>query len=142
MFTYRFRDSSASWEGQGNEKNKSRFTPTNICDFMAHNYFKGETLLLELKSTQAKSASFTNIKKNQIIGLYNAGQFKGTRCFFIFNFRSVEETYAIEAGLVKKYMDSTDKKSFSIEWVRQNGIRILQQKIRTRYKYKVENLLN
>lgn len=69
MFTYKLRDSAGAWEGVAKGKGKIRFTPSNVCDFVAHNYYKGETLLMELKSTQAKSMSFTNLKKNQVIGL-------------------------------------------------------------------------
>ena len=44
IWNYRLRDSSGSWS---NNKG-SRFTPKNICDYIAYN--NGKLYLLELKS--------------------------------------------------------------------------------------------
>ena len=56
-FLYRLRDSGGSWQGG----NKSRFTPSNICDFIL---FKSPRMyLLELKSHKGKSIPYTAIKQ-------------------------------------------------------------------------------
>lgn len=112
VFTYRLRDSAGAW-GDGkdgvNDSNtkdtkKSRFTPTNICDFIVHNHIRGETIFLELKSTLQKSMSFSNLKKHQIKGLNEAGKYQGVKSYFIFNFRTLNETYAINAELIYNFL--------------------------------------
>jgi recombination protein U len=145
MFTYRLRDSSGAWGDDNKElsngKNRARFTPTNICDFVVHNYINHETLFLELKSTQQKSMSFTNLKKHQIKGLYKAGKYNGVKAFFIFNFRTFGETYAINAELINEFYEKAERKSFSIEWCREHGILIESKIKRTRLDYNIDKLL-
>lgn len=138
VFTYRLRDSAGAW---GGDNKNTRFTASNICDFICHNHHKGETIFMELKSTKQKSLPFSNMKNNQIIGLYNASKYKGIKAYFIINFRVVEETYAIEAIKVKEFIETSDRKSIPIQWCVENGEKIEQKKKISRYSYNLVNFL-
>ncbi|WP_331722134.1 Holliday junction resolvase RecU [Alkalithermobacter thermoalcaliphilus] len=140
VFTYRFRNSAGAWGGD-KDSNKTRFTANNICDFMCHNPYSKETILMELKSTKQKSLPLSNIKNNQLVGLCNASTYEGVKAYFIINFREVEETYAIEAEKIKDFIENTDRKSIPIKWCRENGILIEQEKKKSRYRYNVDSFL-
>lgn len=140
VFIYRLRDTSSSWQGAGN--GKSRFTVKNICDFIAYSNISNTLLLLELKSFQGKSCPFSNLKPHQVKSLYIEGQKDGVKAYFILNFRDLEETYAIDAELIYQFWEKAERKSFSIDWCRENGTLIEQEIKVTHFKYKVDKLLN
>lgn len=97
--------------------------------------------LLELKSTKEKSLSYANIKQNQFDGLYDASKIDGILAGFVINFRCVNETYFLEINKAIQYKDTNCRKSFPIEFVRQNGILIPCKKKRTRYTYDINTFL-
>jgi Penicillin-binding protein-related factor A, putative recombinase len=143
LFVCRLNDNSGAW--QGNEKSdnsneKVRFTPKNICDFIIYSNKSNKLLLLELKSFKGKSCPFTNLKEHQIKSLYNGGQKEGTEAYFILNFRDINETYAIRVELIYDFYYKSEKRSFSYEWCKINGLRIKGISRRTRWKYEVEEL--
>lgn len=119
-FTYRFKDSASSWQGG----EQSRFTPTNICDFMV--YTKGLLWLLELKSHMGKSLPLSCIREKQIEGLMSAYN-KGVRAGLIINFREVNKTYYLPIISVIAFTAQTDRKSIPIEWIEKEGELIPQQ---------------
>lgn len=126
-FKYRLRDSGGSWQGG----EKARFTPTNICDFIVYN---NNLWLLELKSHKGKSIPLSCIRENQMNGLEDALKV-GVKAGYVFNFRDTEETYFINAFEICKFVGSTYRKSIPIDYLKENGVLIPQQKKKVRYKY-------
>ncbi|MCT4544542.1 MAG: Holliday junction resolvase RecU [Vallitalea sp.] len=138
VFYYRFRDGTANFNGQKNEN--VRFQQYNICDCLL---YKGNRLfLLELKSTKKKSVPFSMIRKTQIDQLLKASPHKNIIAGFIFNFREHEETYYLDVITIKNYIDTADRKSFPIDWVRDNGVLIQQRKLVKNYRYNVQDFIN
>lgn len=144
VFIYRLRDSVGAWSGQGRADNRdkgTRFTTTNICDFIAYSSKANKLLLLELKSFRGKSCPFANLKKHQIMSLYKEGQKEGVESYFILNFRTLNETFAVRVELIYECYIKSERKSFSYEWCRSNSVFIEGRMNRTRWKYDVERLL-
>ena len=127
IWNYRLRDSSGSWSNS----NGSRFTPKNICDYIA--YKNGALYLLELKSHKGSSLPYTAISDYQLKGLSNI-DYPGIKAYFIINMREKEKTYAIEAQKIKKYIETSNRKSITIEFMESNGIEIKGIKKRSRYE--------
>lgn len=138
IFIYRLKDSSSSW---GNDKSntKSRFTSKNICDFIVYSHSKqGRLFLLELKSIQGKSCPFKNLKLHQINALYVESKKIGVEAYFIFNFRSYNnQTFAVTADKIYNFYNNSNRKSFSLEWCKENGVFINCQLKRVRYSYDI-----
>lgn len=111
----------------------------NEGDFLL--YSSPNLFLFELKSHKGKSIPFDKLRDNQVNKLYEYTNIKGVICGFIFNFRDIEETYYISAVDIFNYMRDSDRKSFPVDWCREVGIKILQQKKRTRYTYNLDLLL-
>lgn len=126
------------------------FRVRNLCDFILYKY---PTLyLIELKSSKGKSIPFSNIAEHQKEGLAEAGKIKGIKAGFIINMRDIEETYFIEAGVLKEYVDNnielfevtegkSGRKSIPIEWLKENGTLIPQEIKITRYTYDITPLI-
>lgn len=134
IFHYRLRDSAGTWQGGEN----TRFTPSNICDFII---FDGSKLyLLELKSHKGKSIPISCIRPKQIEGLLQAYR-KGVKAGYILNFRDIEETYFFNANSMNSFLKSETRKSIPVATVREYGELIPQEKKRTRYKYDLSNLI-
>ena len=130
-FLYRLRDSGGSWQGG----NKSRFTPSNICDFIL---FKSPKLyLLELKSHKGKSIPYSAIKQlDKLLDVANK-KIENLEVYLLLNFADLEETYVIEVESVASIKDSKTRKSLSIEDVREYGYRVDQVKKKVRYRYEL-----
>ena len=77
---YRFRDNAASFSGGTN----TRFTSSNICDYLLFDNDTRTLYLLELKSTKSSSISYTMIRDNQIKELTEASKYN-LIAGFIFN---------------------------------------------------------
>ena len=134
-FLYRLRDSGGSWQGG----NKSRFTPSNICDFIL---FKSPRMyLLELKSHKGKSIPYTAIKQLDKLLEVSNRKLENLQCYLLLNFADLEETYLIEVESVASIKESKSRKSLSIEDVREYGYRIKQEKKVKRFKYYIEEVL-
>ena len=130
-FLYRLRDSGGSWQGG----NKSRFTPSNICDFIL---FKSPKMyLLELKSHKGKSIPYTAIKQLDKLLEVSNRKLENLKTLFLLNFADLEETYVIEVESVASIRDSKSRKSLSIEDVREYGYKVEQVKKKVRYRYKL-----
>lgn len=104
-------------------------------------FYKGKMFLLELKSTQEKSLPYGNIGEHQLKGLYESSQVDGVVAGLVINFRSVTETYFLEIDKALLYMNTHSRKSFPLEFVRQEGILINCRKKRVRYHYYVNDLV-
>ncbi len=129
-FFYRFKDGTGNFNGQKNEN--VRFQAKNMCDceVMTNEHL----FLLELKSHLGKSISFTCIRNNQIEEMTKVNH-KKIKTYFIFNFRDLEKTYGIESQKIKQYMKTATGKSFPIKWCEENGIEVISQKKKVRFKY-------
>ena len=130
-FLYRLRDSGGSWQGG----NKSRFTPSNICDYIL---FKSPKMyLLELKSHKGKSIPYTAIKQLDKLLEVSNRKLENLGVYLLLNFADLEETYLIEVESVASIRDSKTRKSLSIEDVREYGYKVEQVKKKVRYRYKL-----
>ena len=137
-WVYRLRDNAASF---GNNCN-TRFTSSNICDYIILHDSSKTLYLLEMKSTKSNSMSLSMIRENQIQGLINASDhrlFAG----FVCNFRNENnDTFFIQINDFVNMMENINKKSFNInDLIKNNAIRIRSKKKRTRYIYDVDNFV-
>ena len=133
-FKYRLNDSASSWSSG----EKARFTPSNICDFIVYN---GNLWLLELKSHKGKSLPLSCIREKQLQGLVDANK-RGVLAGFIINFRDVQETYFIMAESIKQFIETEERKSIPISYLRFCGELIPQTKKKVRYNYDLKFMEN
>lgn len=129
IFVYRMKDDSLGFAGV-----------RNPCDFIL--YKTPNIYLLELKSHKGKSIPFTAIQSNQIESLYRFSFIDGVVAGFVLNFRDVNETYFVDAVFAYHFYKAGERKSYSLDWVRDNGILIPQELKRTRFKYDLSSLLS
>lgn len=134
-WVYRLRDSAGTWQGGDN----TRFTPSNICDFIV--LARDRLFLLELKSHKGASIPISCIRENQLKELSNI-VYPNIRPRFIFNFRDKERTYIVSAREVKKFIEETSRKSIPIGWCKEHGEEIESIKKRTRFRYNLEKIFS
>lgn len=142
IFLHRFKDgTTGTVNGQ-----MIRFKNKNLCDFLL--FKDGQLVLVELKSFLGKSMSFSNIKSTvdeQQTFLYNLrleAKKNNVKAYMILNFRDLSETYAIDIHNFDEFYKMTNKKSISIDEVRQLGKQLFQQKKRTSYRYEINSLFS
>ena len=128
FYVERYKDDTAGFYGV-----------SNPADYRLYKY--PYTFLLELKTHKGKSIPIDKIRPNQIQGMYTAVQHKGIYGGFIINFRELEETYYITVQDMVAFINSTERKSIPVEWCRDNGVRIQQEKKITRYTYDLRSWL-
>ena len=140
IFLHRFKDgTTGTVNGQ-----MIRFKNKNLCDFLL--FKDGQLVLVELKSFLGKSMSFSNIKSTvdeQQTFLYNLrleAKKNNVKAYMILNFRDLSETYAVDIHNFDEFYKITNKKSISIDEVRQLGKQLFQQKKRTNYRYEINSL--
>lgn len=131
---YRFRDSSGAW---GNGDN-TRFTPSNACDCMIMTNDK--LYLFELKTHKGSSIPFSAIRATQLKELSNIKHEK-IIAYFVFNFRETDNTYCVQATKVKDYIETANRKSITLSWINENGIKIEQQKKKVTWRYNLGEVL-
>lgn len=134
---YRFKDGTANFSGSKNEN--VRFQAHNICDFMIMT--KENLILLELKSHKGSSIPFSCIRKNQIEEMTKIEHSK-IKSYFLLNFRDSENTYAVLATVLKKYIENSNRKSVPISWCEENGVKIMAIKKKIRYEYLIKDFLD
>lgn len=130
-FIYRLKDAG----GFSKSENK-RFTINNMCDFLG--FYRGFLCCFELKSTKLKSLPIKNIRNNQLVELYEASLKDNVKSYIVINFRTYEETYAVDIKDIKEFYEKMERKSISLDYCREVGIKIEQEKKRVRYKYNLE----
>lgn len=133
---YRLRDSAGTWQGGDN----TRFTPSNICDFMV---MANRTLnLFELKTHKGKSLPLSCIKMKNLEQMIDAEINNGIAAWFLINFRDVEETYAMKASWIANYTHMyPEKKSIPISYVSEKGRRVPHAKKKVYYVYDLSGVL-
>lgn len=130
-YIYRFRDSSGAW-GNGD---KTRFTPSNIADYLLVK--RDKVLFLELKSIKEKRLPLGNIRINQLNGLAEI-KHKNIKSYFLINFRKEEKTYAVTPQQILDFLENQERKSIPLSYFEDNGILIKQVKKKVRWKYDLE----
>ena len=134
VYFLRLQD-AGGWSNADN----TRFTVSNICDAIM---FKVPFLhMVELKSHKGKSIPFSCIREKQLLKLAEADMYSGVVAWFIFNFRSVESTYAVRASKLIIFKETTERKSIPLDFCAANGIYIPAAKKRTRWTYLLESIL-
>ena len=135
---YRLRDNASSFANGNN----TRFTSSNICDFILFDDHTKMLFLLECKSTKSTSVPLKMIRETQIKGLLEAGKHNLTAGFII-NFRNKNnDTFFISISQFKEMLDTLNKKSFNIEDLKNaNAICVLSNKKRTRYTYDIKKFI-
>ena len=136
---YRLRDNASSFAGGTN----TRFTSSNICDYIMHDDNTRTLFLIECKSTKSTSISLTMLRQNQIDGLKEASKHMLVAGMIV-NFRNENnDTFFITIDEYLDMMESIKKKSFNIKDLESIGAtRIHSEKKRTRYKYDVQGMIN
>ena len=135
IFYLRLKDS-----GGFGKSETTRFSSFNIADCLVYD---GENLfVLELKSHQGRSLPLSCIRAKQLEGLIDAGNFLNIVSGIVVNFRDVEQTYFLEALDLKKFIDTSDRKSIPIDYFREYGTVIHQVKKKVHYTYLMESFLD
>lgn len=136
---YRLRDNASSFSGGNN----TRFTSSNICDYIMMDDNTRTMYLLELKSTKSTSMPLNIIRQNQLEGLLEASQHTLV-AGIIANFRNENnDTFFIDINIFLNMVDDIKKKSFNIKDLENvNAIKIYSTKKRTRYKYNINKFIN
>lgn len=98
---------------------KSRSTgfkgDNEIADFYI--YYNPTLFYIEAKSVKGKSLPFSNIQKNQAIGLWEASKVDGIVAGFLVEYREVDEVYFIEISAMNELLEKGIK-SFSLDFAR------------------------
>ncbi|MDF2804874.1 MAG: hypothetical protein K0S61_4779 [Anaerocolumna sp.] len=147
-FIYKLKDSAGTWQGGNN----TRFTSSNICDYIV--FANGWLHLLELKShkgasipiapiknKQGKITKYGAIRTNQVEGLFKEYCKPKMNCGFIFNLSDKEKTWFVDILNIKVEIER-QARSLSLEWLEMHGVLIPQEKKRTRYKYDLSVILD
>ena len=136
---YRLRDNASSFAGGTN----TRFTSSNICDYIMHDDKTRTLFLIECKSTKGTSVSLTMLRQNQIDGLREASGHMLVAGMLI-NFRNEKnDTFFLLIDEYLSMMESLNKKSFNIKDLESIGAtRVQSEKKRTRYKYDVQGMID
>lgn len=136
---YRLRDNASSFANGTN----TRFTSSNICDYILFDDITKTLFLIECKSTKGTSIPFSMIRDNQIKGLKESGKHKLVSGFLI-NFRNEgNDTYFILIEDFLKMIGIIKKKSFNKTDLENFGAtKIESTRKRTRYTYNIQKMIN
>lgn len=111
----------------------------NPCDYILYSY--PHMYLLELKTHKGKSIPFSALTNGQIIGMYEAKKFDGIKAGFVFNFRDLSETYYVDINTFMEFYNNTTRKSVPLDFCKEKGVLVAQEKIRVNYKYDIAKLI-
>lgn len=134
VFSYRLRDSAATWQGGSN----TRFATSNICDFIV--FTQGTLYLLELKSHKGKSIPLTCIKLKHLVDMVDAEKYHGVKSYIVFNFSTEAKTYQVKASDILEFYQAGMRKSIPISFIEEHGQLIEQELKKTHYKYNLEGV--
>lgn len=135
---YRLRDNASSFANG----DKTRFTSSNICDFIAFDDVTRTLFLWECKSTKSTSMPLSMLRDNQKEGLLEASR-HNLVAGLLLNFRNENnDTFFLLIDDFEVMVNEINKKSFNVKDLKQYGaIRIDSQKKRTRYTYNISKLI-
>lgn len=145
---YRLPDSAQAFGGNSH----LRFSSKKPFDYLMWDSKEHILYALELKTVAGKAISFERNKEenreihwHQIEGLNKWNKYDGIVCGFIIEFRKIEKTVFIDINEFNKLINSITKKSFNFDdlAIYKIDYKIIGQvKVRTRYKYKIDEFLN
>lgn len=141
IYYYRLKDSASSYYG-GNDS--LRFSQNNIADafmFWANEYMN-LLLILEFKHHKGKSLPLSCIRDNQLKEMTLASKKRDVIPMLVVFFSDVEKCYSLKIEDVDIFIKNNDRKSIPLEFFEQYGIPIEVIKLRTNYKYNIEEWLN
>lgn len=140
IYYYRLKDSASSYYG-GNDS--LRFSQSNIADaFMFYvNEYMNLLLILEFKHHKGKSLPINCIRENQLKEMTLASKKTDVIPMLVVFFSDVEKCYSLKIEDVDIFIKNNDRKSIPLEFFEQYGIPIDVIKLRTNYKYNVEEWL-
>ena len=136
---YRLRDNASSFANGS----ATRFTSSNICDYILFDDISKTLFLIECKSTQGTAVPLSMVRDTQIKGLVDASKHNLIAGILI-NFRNdTNNTYFISIDNYVKMVNDINKKSFNIkDLLANNAIEIYSSKKRTRYTYDIQEMIN
>lgn len=136
---YRLRDNAAAF----NQSSETRFTTTNIADYILWDDITRSMYICELKTTKNSSIPFINIRESQVKGLTEAGAHKVIPCF-LFNYRAKgNATYFMYIHDYLKMVETLGKQSFNPLDIQLNGgIPLKFTRKKTRYTYDIADMID
>jgi penicillin-binding protein-related factor A (putative recombinase) len=121
-------------------------------------FYKEHLFTIEMKSTKAKSISFSEsiIKQHQIDNLLEASKFDGVIAGFLFNFREpTDQTYFVDIDSFIEYKNiaqneltqhtyksKVNKSSISLNICREIGVEVTSVLKKVKYRYYINKLLD
>lgn len=140
IFYYRLKDTASSYYG-GNEH--LRFSQNNIADAFLFHCENGSNnlLILEYKSHKGKSLPLSCIRENQLKEMLEAKNKTGVIPMLIVFFSDIERCFSLDIKYVEQFLINNDRKSIPLDYFEENGVEIEVFKLRTNYKYNVEEWL-
>lgn len=110
----------------------------NVSDFIAYRY--PAMFYIECKSTKDPRMNFNYLSDNQYNGLLEKSKIKGVFAGVLINFRGEETTYYVDIKTIEA-MKNAGLKSISWKDCEAVGIKLKGEKIRVRFRYKLDELL-
>ena len=141
IYYYRLKDSASSYYG-GNAN--LRFSNNNIADaFLFHvTEYMNNLLILEFKSHKGKSLPISCIRENQLKEMVEASKKSQVIPLLVVFFSDIERCFSLNIKDVDNFIKNSGRKSIPLEYFEQSAIEINVTKLRTNYKYDVEEWLN
>ena len=140
IFYYRLKDTASSYYG-GNEH--LRFSQNNIADAFLFHCENGANnlLILEYKSHKGKSLPLSCIRENQLKEMLEANNKTGVIPMLVVFFSDIERCFSLDIKYVEQFLINNDRKSIPLDYFEENGVEIEVFKLRTNYKYNIEEWL-
>jgi recombination protein U len=130
----RFKDSGTSFGTNAN----IRFTSSNPSDFIL---FDGFTMLyLEAKNHKGKSLPIGCIRETQYEQMMERSMYKNVVCGFLINFEDLDIAYFLNVKDYDEFLKLNDRKSISIDYLKEKGIEVFKTRKRTNAEYNISNL--
>ena len=141
VWFYRFKDGTANFAGKQNDN--VRFQASNICD--CELYLDG-LFLFELKSHLGKSLPHSQFMTGDNTKIKHMNEMTAAMAFGIcagvlINMRDVGETFFMYADHIIEHINSSGRKSISLDYMRDHGYRLKAEQKRVRWRYDVHDLL-
>lgn len=124
----------------GGEESKNRFTASNIADFIVANPHKAMMWFVELKETAGTSLPFGNVNFEHAKKMCLMVRKDFCGALFLIRFNNKRKgTFAIDVDKLLRFKDEqivsdSPRKSFSYEWIVENGIELPEKMLRSNYK--------
>lgn len=144
---YRIPDPAQSFGGT----NQLRFSAKPPFDYLLWDSAHRVLYALELKTVKGTSISFERNKDDkgkihysQITSLNEWGKYEALIAGFVIEFREIETTIFLEISEFNRLLSLIDKKSFQYNDLTDHNITYIvigQKKVRTRYRYDIDQFL-